>query len=378
MKHLPLILAALGRKPTRTVLTMLGTTVAFLLFGLLQGVDSAFAVTLSRMKLDRLFVDSRFSQPLPLSYRERIREVRGVSNITEISFLDGYYQDQKNEVLAITTHPAIWLASRPEYKIPQEQVASLERTRNGAIVTDWLMRHYGLKIGDQLTLRTQKPQATGSTDWTFVIMGIMTYPDPTEELSLFLANFQYYDEGRVMEKGTADRFLVRIDNPRHAASICRQIDALFDASGVQTRTQTEQENGQSQMANLGDIGFFIRAVIGAVFFTLLILTGNTMMESVRERTSELAVLKTIGYTDWGVLKLVLAESSLLCVLAAAAGLALAAAAFPLASSYVESTMFPPIVVLSGFGIAIALAVISAIVPGSLALRLNVVDALARR
>jgi putative ABC transport system permease protein len=378
MKNLPLVIAALRRKPTRTALTMLGVVIAFLLFGLLQGVDSAFSVTLQRMQLDRIFVDSRFSQPLPLSYRERLSRVAGIARMTEIAFLDGYYQDQKNDVLVIATNPATWLGIRPEYSIANEQINALGHTRNGAIITDWLAKHNGWKIGDQFTLRTHTPLVSGGSDWTFVIMGIMKYPDPTEELSLLLANFAYYDEGRTTDRGTADRYLLRIDDPRHSARICRQIDALFATSGVQTRTQTEHEMGQSQMASIGDISFFTRSIIGAVFFTLLILTGNTMMESVRERTPELAVLKALGYTDRAVLGLVIAESTLLCVTASVVGLALAAAMFPLASSYVETTIFPPIVIVAGVGIAICVGLISGIMPAWRAQRLKVVDALAAR
>jgi putative ABC transport system permease protein len=216
------------------------------------------------------------------------------------------------------------------------------------------------------------------TDWSFVVAGIMTYTDPTEELSLMLANFAYYDEGRGEGKGTANRFLVRIDDPLRGARVSENIDALFATSGVPTRTQSEQEMGQVQAASLGDVQFFTTSIIAAVFFTLLILTGNTMMESVRERTGELAVLKALGYTDAFVLGLVVAESVVLCVVASLMGLALAAVCFPLASAYSELRVLPANVVVYGVVVAGGVALVSSSIPAWRAARLSVVDALRRR
>lgn len=379
MKTLPLIIAALRRKPARTLLTMFGVVIAFLLFGLLQGVDSAFAATLARMKLDRLLVDARFSQALPLSYRAKIEKVPGVTRVTEIQFLGGHFRDEKRTLFSIATNPEIWLSFRPEYTIPPSQIEAAKRTRNGAIITDWTAREYGLKIGDQFTLRTQMPTISGGSDWNFVVVGIMTYFDPTQHLTVFLSNYKYIDEGRVNDRGTANRFLLGISDPRDSTRVSRAIDALFATSGVQTRTQSEHEMGQLRMAAMGDISFFTRSIISAVLFTLLILTANTMIESVRERTSEFAVLKTLGYTDEAVLGLVIVESVVLCVTSSLVGLALAAAAFPFASAYFDTTgLFPPIVIATGVGMAAGLALISAAVPGWRALRLKVVDALVTR
>lgn len=378
MKYLALLTAALRRKPARTVLTMLGVVIAFLLFGLLQGVNSAFALTLGRMKLDRLFVDSRFSDPMPVSYRERIAKMPGVTGITEISFLSGYYQDPKNNVLVIATNPASWLGMRPEYTIPQAQIDAAVRMRNGAIITDWMARQHGWKIGDPFTVRSRVTMTNASSDWTFVVAGIMKYTDPAEELTLLLANFAYYDEARRAGRGTVNRFLIRIADPLRGARVSRQIDALFATSGVPTRTQSEQELGQSQAASLGDVQFFTSSIMGAVFFTLLILTGNTMMESVRERTGELAVLKALGYTDEAVLGLVIAEAVMLCVVASLVGLALAALCFPLARYYVDITALPPMVVVRGVAVAAGVALVSSLIPGWRAVRLSVVDALAGR
>lgn len=372
-----LALQELTRKPARTLFTMLGVVIAFLLFGLLQGVDSAYDVALARLKLDRLFVDPRFSQPLPLAYRDNIAKVPSVRHITPISFMGGYYQDPKNQILVIATTPSIWLGLRPEYSIEQAQIRAMEGTRNGAIVTGWLAKQEGWEIGDQFTIRS-RTGAPDSRDWEFKVVGIMEYVDPNQQLTLFLANFAYYDEGRSSGRGTANRFLVGIDDPLHSARTCRQIDQLFAFSGVQTRTQTEQEMGQFQVSSLGGITSFTRYIVSAVFMTLIILTGNTMIESINERTREFGVLKALGFSNAYVVGLVLCESMLLCVIASLAGLGIATIVFPWAEDYVEIVALPAIVYVYGMFLGTLVALMSALIPMRRVLRLRVCDALAAR
>ena len=355
---------------------MLAVAIAFLLFGLLQGVSSAFDQTLARMKLDRLFVDSQFSTPLPLSYRGQIAKVPGVVGLTEIAFLRTYFGEPKNAILVIATKPADWLGMRPEYTIGQAQLDAVTRTRNGVIIADWLSRQYGWKVGDHITLLSRPTATTASTEWTFDVMGIMTYADPSLAANVMLANFAYYDEARSVDRGTANRFLVRIDSPLKGAQVGQQIDALFATSGVPTYTQSEQETGQAEVAALGDIRLFTSSILASVFFTLIILTGYTMMESVRERTRELAILKVLGYPDAAVFGLVIAESVALCVVSSLVGLGIAMALFPLASAYVEITSLPLKVLMMGLAVAVAVGLASALIPAWRALRLRVVDALA--
>lgn len=378
MKYLPFIWTGLWRKPIRTAFTMLCVVIAFLLFGLLQGVDAAFSRTVADEKLDRMFVEGRFPQPLPLAYRSRIAAVPGVTRVVEVSWLSGSYQDPKNGVYVTATDPAIWLAIRPEFHIPEAQVAAMKKVRIGAIISDWLATKNGWRIGDPFTLQTSTPTVKGSTNWTFEVVGIMGNPGTTNEVRQLLANFEYYDEARSTDKRTADRFLLRIDDARYSARVAQQIDRLFANSAVQTRTQSEQEQGQSAIASLGDINFFTRAVMGTVFFTLLVLTGNTMMESVRERTAELAVLQTLGFTPANVLVLVLAEALMLCVVGAMAGLALASGVFPVVRTYVGTAVLPPVVVGLGLLSAVAVAFLSALIPAWRAMRMKIVDALAIR
>jgi putative ABC transport system permease protein len=378
MKYLPLIWAGLWRKPARTFLTLFSIIVAFILFGLLQGVDSAFARIVGLQKLDRMFIDSRYFQPIPYSYKAQIEKLKGVTKITEVSFMGGYYQDPKNGMNTIFTIPAMWLSIRPEWQVPKGQIDAVARTRNGVIVADWLATHNGWKVGDTFTLKRGMPKKDGSTDWTFIIVGLMHNAEALGEPRMYLANHTYLEETRAQGQGTVSRFLMRVQDASRSAQLARQIDALFANSPVATRSQSETDQVQSALAQIGDFSFFTKAIMSAVFFALLLLTLNTTMESVRERTSELATLKTIGFTDTGVLALVLAESVALFIVAAAIGLAIAAALFPLAKSIVATATLPMPVLIIGATLAILAAVLSAIIPAWRAKRLNIVEALAVR
>ena len=377
MKYLPLIWCGLWRKPARTLLTFFSIVVAFLLFGLLQGVDSAFERIVGQQKLDRMFVDPRFGQPVPFSYKAQIERVKGITKLTEVHFMGGYYRERNNGLGVIFTIPSIWLSIRPEYQIPEAQVDAVAPRRTAVVISRWLAEHNGWKIGDHIAIKGGIPRKEGGDDWTFDVVGIMHNPDAPEARQM-LANYSYLDEGRASGSGVVSRFLMRIDDATHAGRIAREVDALFANSSVATRTQSEQDQVQSQLAQIGDFKFFTRAIMSAVFFALLFLTLNTTMESVRERTAELATLKTLGYPDLGVLALVLAESLVLFIAAAAVGLAIAAALFPLARSIIGIAVLPPAVVAIGVGLAVLAALVSAFVPALRARALNIVQALAVR
>ncbi len=378
MKFLPLIWAGLWRKPARTLLTLLSVVIAFLLFGLLQGVDSAFTRIIGQQKLDRMFVDPRFGNPVPFSYKAQVERVKGITKITEVHFMGGYHQDMKNGLGVIFTIPSIWLSIRPEYEIPKVQVDAAAPTRTAAIISDWLAEHNHWKIGDHISIKGGIPRKEGGNDWTFDVVGIMHNSEATGESRQMLANYAYLDEARASGSGVVSRFLLRIGDASQAGRIAREIDALFANSTVATRTQSEQDQAQSAVAQIGDFKFFTRAIMSAVFFALLFLTLNTTMESVRERTSELATLKTLGYSDMSLLALVLAESITLFIVAALIGLAIAALLFPMARNFIGVAVLPSSVVVIGAGLAIAAAVLSAIVPALRAKRLNIVQALAVR
>jgi putative ABC transport system permease protein len=377
MKHFPLVLLALLRKPVRTLLSAVALIVAFLLFGLLQGVNAAFQNAIQTQKLDRLFVDSRFIGALPVSYRERIEKVPGVAEVAQIVFIPGHVQDPRNNVLAVATDALNWLSIRPEYQIAPEQVQALTRTRDGAIVGQYHVQTFGWKIGDRVSIRSPIPRKDGRPEWSFQVVGIYANSEAVRPERFFLTNYEYLEESRTDGHGLVSRYLLKIEDLRYAARVARDIDTQFANSPAPTRTQTEQEMAQSQAAGLGDLSFFTASVLATVAFTLLALTGHTMTESVRERTAELAVLKTLGFSDGRVMLMVVAEAILLCVVAAAIGLVLAWLLFPVAKRYVPVGNFPLAVLLQGIACAALVGVASAAYPAWRALRLQPARALAQ-
>jgi len=242
------------------------------------------------------------------------------------------------------------------------------------------MKKFGWKVGDKVPLHsTIWTQKNGSLDWTFDIVGTFDAKDPTQasqQASSFLFHYELFDEGRSFGKGTVGWYEERVADPSQASSVAAQIDALFTNSSDETKTQPAKDFAMAFLKQLGDIGFVLRAILGAVFFTLLFLTGNTMMQSVRERVPEFAVLKTLGFGDTAVLGLVIAESLLLCVVAALAGLALSFGAIPIVKMGLPGVELSPRALLPGIGVAVLLGVVVGLPPALRAMRLSIVDALA--
>jgi putative ABC transport system permease protein len=384
MKYFMLIWAGLWRKKTRTILTMLSIVVAFLLFGLLQGINQGIKAGLGDTGNNRLWTTSRMSavSSMPASLMDRMQTVKGVRNIAHLSFFGGYFQDAKSALPAFVTNVDKLAVVYPELNITAAQIAAMKATRPGALIGRPLAKKYGWKIGDKIPVGTTIwTNNDGSNNWAFNIVGIF---DPTPQFersplgSAFWINYDYWDEARKFDNHRVHQFIVQIDNPQQAAAISAQIDKLSENSPDETRTQTENAALQSQLKQLADINFIANSIVGAVMFTLLFLTANTMMQSVRERIPELAVLKTLGFTGGTVSMLVLIESLMLCIFAAVVGLLLSAAGMKIVGSVLGPSTLVPIVVVVGLGIAVALAIISGLPPALRAQRLNIVDALAGR
>ncbi|MDB6097504.1 MAG: putative transport system permease protein [Gammaproteobacteria bacterium] len=384
MKYFMLIWAGLWRKKARTVLTMLSIVVAFLLFGLLQGINQGIKAGLGDKSNNRLWTTSRMSavSSMPAALMDRMQTVQGVRTIAHLSFFGGYFQDAKNPIPAFATNVDKLAVVYPELKITPSQIEAMKSTRPGALIGRRLANKYGWKVGDKVPVGTTIwTNNDGSNNWAFDIVGIF---DPTPQFersplgSAFWINYDYWDEARKFDNHRVHQFIVQVDNPARSAVISSQIDKLSENSPDETRTQTENAALQSQLKQLADINFIANSIVGAVMFTLLFLTANTMMQSVRERIPELAVLKTLGFTGGTVSTLVLVESLMLCLFAAAVGLALSAGAMRIVGTVLGPATLVPIVVISGFAIAIALAIISGLPPAFRAQRLNIVDALAGR
>lgn len=384
MKFFPLVWAGLWRKRVRTALAMISVAIAFWLYGTLDGVTAAFDDALTAMTSDvRLRTQSKQNvrAGLPLAYRPRIEAVPGVRDVGFVTFVGGLYQESVDfiEVSAIDIER---VDAGGSFDVDPAYVEAMRRLRTGAVIGPELVRRYGWKIGDRVTVRSPMwAKVDGSNDWTFDIVGIYGIPEgafPAD--GNFWINYDYFDAERAFAKGTVTFYTLRVNDADRAAEIAAEIDALFANSADETLTQSERDFFGAQIERVGNIGFIVNSIIGAVLFALLFVTGNTMMQSIRERIPELAVLKTYGFSNLAVNLLVFAESALLCVTAAIVGLVTAALLFP---TMFDAMGVAPIpmekgVLVSGVAIALAMAAVSAWLPTWRAQRLNVVDALAGR
>ena len=383
MKYLPLVWAGLWRKRARTVLTLLCVVVAFGLFGMLHGFTAALDGIIDAMSDTRLRSMSRVNimEALPLAHAQRMATVPGVEGVTYYNFFAGYYQDTRNSVQVGAIDIESFAAIYPDIQLEPRYVEAMQRTRNGALIGEDLAKERGWKIGDRIPLGSAVwRRKDGAESWDFEIVGSYRSPSgrvPTSELWI---NYAYFDEARAAGNGTVTLYLIGIDDSSKAAAISENIDALFANSTFETQTQSEKEWVSAQIAQIGDLEFFVNAITVAVMFALLFVTGNTMMQSVRERIPELAVLKTYGFSNLGLVGLVIAESLVLCSVAAAIGIGIAALISPpLYREFGAGGLNLPLsVVAMGFGFAAAFAVVSALLPALRAQRLSIVDALAGR
>lgn len=384
MKYFPLIWAGLWRKRARTCLTALSIVVAFSLFGIMRGVTAGLNDAIAEFTSEtRLITQSRINiiEPLPLAFLPRIESIDGVTRVVPYGYFGGYYQEPRNQINTAAVYIDEFLEMYPEFVLPQEQLEAMVRTRTGAIVGRDLAERFGWKIGDRIPLgSTIHTQRDGSSVWELDIVGIWHMRDERVESDDIYFHFDYFDESRSSGNGTVAVFMTKIGDVSRSAEIAERIDALFANSPNETFTQNERDFALAQIEQLGDIDFFVNAIVGAVLFTLLFMTGNTMMQSVRERIPELAVLKTYGYRDAGVAALVLAEALILCAGAGLLGLGIAAAAFPsvFEAMGVVPLPLPGSVVAIGLAAAGFLAFVSALPPALRAQRLSIVDALAAR
>ncbi|MGQ0619641.1 MAG: ABC transporter permease [Panacagrimonas sp.] len=384
MKYLPLLWAALWRRKPRTIFTGLSIVVSFLLFGLLQAFNTAINSGVEVSGADRLVTTGKYSltQVLPYAYYEQIKNVDGVTAATHASWFGGVYQSERNFFAQFPSDTETYLDLYPEILIAPEQREALRNTRTGAIVAKTLADKFGWKIGDKIPLQpTIWPKSADNSAWELDLVGIFDGATAAErgQMEMMLFRHDYFDEARQFGKGTVGWFITRVSDPSQMAAVSSRIDALFANSPNPVKTQTEKAFNQGFIKQMGDIGFLISSIMGAVLFTLLMLTGNTMMQSVRERVPELAVLKTIGFKDGQVLALVLAESGLMCLLSAGLGIALAAVLIPVIAPNLPAGFsameLQGDAVLRGIGIASVLALLVGALPARRAMRLDIVNAL---
>ncbi len=388
MKYLHLIWASLFRRKTRTILTLVSIIAAFLLFGLLDAVRTSFdQAGQSANGAQRLQTGSKLSfiQTLPQSLEARILKVPGVKTTTYANWFGGAYQDPHNQVFSFAV-ASNYIDLYPEMSVTDAERQAFNATRTGALVGEQLAKRFNWKVGDRIPLQsTIFPNREGSKDWQFDIVGIIRSADKKSAGffdQLFLMQWKYFDDTTPYNRGQVGWYVTRVNDVNEADRVAKAIDAISANSDHETRTQTEQAATASWMKQLADIGLIVGSIMGAVFFTLLLLSGNTMMQAVRERTSELAVLKTIGFSDVSVLAMVLAESLLLLVLGGLIGLGLASIVIPIVSAGSGGMLnLPPVGAGSwalGIVLMLAIGLLVGALPALRAMRLNIVDALAGR
>ena len=381
VKYLPLIWAAIWRKRGRTILIFLQVAVAFTLFGVLQGLKSGVDHAIAAARADLLIVHSRlglFSAPLPVGMLETIRSVPGVAEAVPVDLTGATYQKPDQQLALVAIRPDSDWMSAFTYTIPSAYDRAFRATRTGILVNAQLARKYHWKIGDRIPLMTYVAQKNGSTVWTFDMVGTFTDDDVGSQDTNTLINYDYWNEARATGKDMVNHFNVRIADPTAAARMSDAIDARFANSPNETRSESIREMAQESLQSIGDLEFLIRAVVAAVLAALLFSTATMMTQSMRERTSEIAVLKTVGFTDGGVFALTLAESALICVTAGGVGLAVASLAFPYASKFIHGLSMPLMIVVLGLVSALGVALVSAAIPAALAARLQVAAALVER
>jgi len=378
MKFLPLIWSGIWRKPGRTILIFLQVSVAFALFGVLQGLKTGVAHAVAAARADLLLVHSRQSyilQPLPLGLLDEIRSVPGVRVAIPVELTGATYQKPTEGIGIVAVSPEDDWPSAFTYTIAPEYLAAFRKSRTAMLIRDTVREKYGWKVGDHIPLKMRIAQRNGSSDWAFDVVGTFTDSDVGGGRYIVLISFPYFDEARAAGKGTVNHFNVAVSDPKLAVTVSDAIDRRFANSSHETKTESLRELAQANVQRIGDFDFLLRAVVGAVLVALLFATTTMMIQSTRERTPELAVLKTLGFTDRAVFLLILAEALVIFLGGAALGLALATLTLPLAARFVLGLSMPGVVVVIGLVSGALVALVSAAVPAALAARLRVATAL---
>lgn len=383
MKFLHLIWSNLKRKKLRTGLTLLSVLVAFILFGLLASIKQALSGGVSLEGANRLVVRQKVSiiNLLPESYKARMERIPGVALAVHQTWFGGVYQDAKNFFMQTPVVPEEFLAMHPEFILAPEQKNAWLQTRTGAIVGRKTAERFHWRIGAKIPI--QSPiwaQTSGNHAWEFDIVGIYSGRDKNTDTTPLFFRYDYFDEARAGAKGQVGWYTIRVKNPSQAAAIAKLVDQEFENSPYETKAEPEGAFIQGWAKQVGNIALITASIMGAVFFTILLVTGNTMSQAVRERTGELGVLKAIGFTNGQVLGFVLAESCLVAVLGGVLGLAVAwliTSGGDPTGGMLPQFFFPHRDLLIGLGLSLLLGLVTGIFPALSAMRLRVADALRR-
>ena len=386
MKFLPLVLRNLLRRKVRTIFTILSIVIAFLLFGVLMAIRAAFSMGIDIAGADRLMVIHRVSiiQPLPQSYGPKIRSTPGVTDLTHANWFGGYYQDPNNFMANMAVDPESWLRMYPEFEVPEERKKAWLANRAGAIVGIDTAKKFNWKVGDRVPLISPIYRKPDGSPWDFVIEGIYDSTQRGVDKTQFFFHYDYMNETlRAANVGFRDIigwYVFRVADPATADQVAKRVDAMFENSAAETKTATEKVFTAEWAKQVGDIGAIMIAITAVVMGFILFVAGNSMAQSVRERISELGVLKTLGFSDGRVLALVLIESCTMAVVGGGLGLLLAWAIIAQGDptgGFLPIFHFPPRDLVFGVALVALLGIGTGLIPAIQARRLKIVDALRR-
>ena len=382
MKFLPLVWKNIWRKKFRTIFTLLSIFIAFLLFGILMTIRMAFSFGVEVAGLDRLVLIHKVSliMPLPLSYEQRLRQTDGVELVTHQSWFNGIYQDPSNFFANIAVEPESFLKIYREFRLPPDQVKAWLADRQGAIVGRDLANRFGWKIGDRVPLTgTIFPPKGGGQTWDFNIVGIYDGDDGVDKTSFFF-RYDYLDENRTFGAGTVGWYVVKIADPSRAVELSRTFDEMFANSSAETKTTTEKGFVEGFAKQIGDVSTIMIAISSTVLFMFGLVAASTMAQSVRERTNEFAVLKTLGFSAASILALVLGESLFIAFTGGLLGLGIA---WLFVQNGDPTGGMLPIFILParelsiGVGLMVLMGFLAGVMPALGAMRLRITDALRR-
>jgi putative ABC transport system permease protein len=381
MKFFPLVWRNLWRRRLRTTFTLLSIFVAFLLFGILMTIRTAFTFGVELAGLDRLVLIHKISliMPLPVSYQPRLQSVSGVETATHQTWFGGVYQDPSNFFAQIAVEPELFLQVYPEFEVPADQVKAWLADRQGAIVGRDLADRFGWEIGDRIPIQATIWQPKQGQTWEFNIAGIYDGADGVDKTQFFF-RYDYLDENRSAGQGLVGWYVVKIADPSKTVEMSHTFDEMFANSSAETKTTSEKGFVEGFAKQVGDIGAIMIAIVTAVLFNILLIAASTMVQSVRERTSELAVLKTLGFSGGLILTLVLAESMAIALTGGALGLGLAwliVQGGDPTGGMLPIFALPSRDVAIGVGLMVLVGLLAGALPATAAMRLRITDALRR-
>jgi putative ABC transport system permease protein len=383
VKFLPLVWKGIWRRKIRTLFTLACVFIAFLLFGILMTIRTAFSIGVELAGIDRLVLIHKVSliMPLPVSYKARIAAVPGVQSVTHNTWFGGVYKDPQNFFAQMAMEPETYFAMYPEFHLPPGQMKAWMADRQGAVAGKDLAARFGWKVGDRIPINGTiwRPKSGTGDTWEFNLVGIYD-GEPAADKTNFFFRYDYLDENRRGGEGLVGWYIVKIDDPSRSVELAKTFDDMFANSPEETKTTTEKGFVESFAKQIGDIGSIMMAISAAVLFTILLVVANTMAQAVRERTSELAVLKTLGFSNTAVLGLVLGESLFIACLGGGLGLGMAwliVQGGDPTNGLLPIFMLPARDIVAGVVLIAVLGLLAGALPATQAMRLRITDALRR-